>query len=65
MEKAKIVIQNGDYAEAESCLLRANRPDIILQYYKDQNMWNEALRIAKDYIPSSFAQIQVFIFVLI
>lgn len=59
MGQARLAIENKDYSRAESYLLRANRADIILQCYKDLGMWHDALRIAKDYIPSNLAQSQV------
>ncbi|VDK57787.1 unnamed protein product [Anisakis simplex] len=56
--QARTAIEQKDFSRAESYLLRANRADIILRYYKDSAMWPDALRIAKDYIPNVLPQIQ-------
>ena len=44
---------------AESYLLRANRPDIILAFYRESAIWQEALRIARDYLPDELQKCQV------
>ena len=32
-------------------MLRAQRPELCIQLYKDMNMWKDALRVAKEYMP--------------
>lgn len=59
INKARAALENKDLETAESYLLRANRADIILSYYRELEMWPEALRIAKEYVPESLKQIQV------
>ena len=44
---------------AESYLLRANRPDIILAFYHETALWQEALRIARVYLPDELQKCQV------
>jgi intraflagellar transport protein 172 len=44
---------------AESYLLRANRPDIILAFYRESAMWEEALRISRDYLHDELQKCQV------
>uniref|UniRef100_A0A915BZY3 Intraflagellar transport protein osm-1 n=1 Tax=Parascaris univalens TaxID=6257 RepID=A0A915BZY3_PARUN len=56
--QARVAIEQKDFPRAESYLLRANRADIILRYYKEMAMWPDALRIAKDYIPAALPQLQ-------
>lgn len=48
-----------DHEKAESYLLRANKADIIVKYYKETGMWQDALRIAKEYMPDMLPQLQV------
>lgn len=59
IRQARMAIEKKDFACAESCLLRANRPKIILRYYKESGMWQDAIRIAKDYMPSELQQLEV------
>uniref|UniRef100_A0A914XG62 Anaphase-promoting complex subunit 4-like WD40 domain-containing protein n=1 Tax=Plectus sambesii TaxID=2011161 RepID=A0A914XG62_9BILA len=56
--QARIAFEQQDYAKAESYLLRANKPDIILRSYKELGMWPDALRICKEYLPARLAELQ-------
>ncbi|CAJ0935299.1 unnamed protein product, partial [Mesorhabditis belari] len=56
--EARKALEAGDHQRAESFLLRAGRPDIIMRYFKEQGMWVDALRIAKEYLPNQLAQLQ-------
>ena len=55
---ARAALEAQEPARAESYLLRANRADIILAYYKETAAWPDALRIARDYSPESLAALQ-------
>ena len=50
--QARAAFENKDYHKAEGYLLRAERPDLAVKYYKDVNMWDDALRIVKEYMPN-------------
>ncbi|KAF5301762.1 hypothetical protein FQR65_LT08745 [Abscondita terminalis] len=49
---------NKQYAEFESLLLKAQMPEAIVQKYKSKEMWTDALRICKDYLPSLLPSLQ-------
>lgn len=49
---------NKKYSEFESLLLRAQMPEIILEKYKSSDMWVDALRICRDYLPHLLPAIQ-------
>lgn len=59
IRQARMAIDQKDFTCAESCLLRANRPEIILRYYKESGMWQDAIRIAKDYMPAELQKLEV------
>lgn len=59
ISQARAALEVRDHEKAESYLLRANKADIILKYYKEMGMWQDALRIAKDYMPDTLPQLQV------
>jgi intraflagellar transport protein 172 len=59
ISQARAALEEKNLDKAESYLLRANRADIILTYYREVGMWPEALRIAKEYVPEMLAQVQV------
>ncbi|KAL3125667.1 hypothetical protein niasHT_009754 [Heterodera trifolii] len=58
VRRAKAELEEKEYAKAESFLLRANRADIILTFYRESAMWPEALRIAKDFLPDELQKCQ-------
>lgn len=55
---ARAALEVKDHEKAESYLLRANRADIIIKYYKETGMWPNALQIARDYVPDILNQLQ-------
>ncbi|KAL3276031.1 hypothetical protein HHI36_020760 [Cryptolaemus montrouzieri] len=46
------------YSEFESLLLRAQVPELIVQKYKAEEMWVDALRVSKDYLPHLYPTLQ-------
>lgn len=56
--QARRAIEEGDHIRAETFLLRANKPEIILRYFVETEMWPDALRIAQNYLPHQAALIQ-------
>uniref|UniRef100_W5KZE2 Intraflagellar transport protein 172 homolog n=1 Tax=Astyanax mexicanus TaxID=7994 RepID=W5KZE2_ASTMX len=58
MAQAKCCFEQKDFQKAESLLLRAQRPELAVKYYKDAKMWSDAMRICKEYLPSQLAVLQ-------
>lgn len=58
ISQATDALESRNYSEYEALLIRAERTDIILQYYKEQEMWNDAMRIAKEYNPGQINEIK-------
>lgn len=55
--QAKITFEKKDYSKAESLLLRAQRPDLAIKFYKDAGMWEEAIKFTKEYLPNKLSDI--------
>jgi len=55
--QAKLTFEKKDYTKAESLLLRAQRPDLAIKFYKDVGMWEEAIKFTKEYLPNKLADI--------
>lgn len=53
--QAKVCFEQKDFQKAESLLLRAQRPELVIKYYKDAKMWSDAMRICKEYLPNKLA----------
>ena len=56
--QAKLAFDEKNYPKAESFLLRAQRPELAVKLYRDNNMWSEALRVCKDYLPNKLDQLR-------
>ncbi|MBN3325630.1 IF172 protein, partial [Atractosteus spatula] len=56
--QAKFAFDQKEYQKAEAFLLRAQRPEIAIKYYKDAEMWSDAMRICKEYVPNKLELLQ-------
>lgn len=56
--QGEAVAQAGNCSEAEGLFLRAKQPDLALQMYRAALMWDDALRIAEDYLPAKVCLLQ-------
>ena len=55
--QAKVAFQNKENAKGEALILRAQRPDLAIKFYKETNQWKEALRFAKEYTPNKVIEV--------
>ncbi|KAL7872215.1 hypothetical protein SRHO_G00071980 [Serrasalmus rhombeus] len=56
--QAKSCFEQKDFQKAEAFLLRAQRPELAIKYYKDAEMWSDAMRICKEYLPNKLGLLQ-------
>ncbi|KYM98440.1 hypothetical protein ALC62_10796, partial [Cyphomyrmex costatus] len=56
--RAAEAAEGQDYATAEALLLRAHKPEMIIEHYKTAGMWSEALRVCREYLPSQEAALR-------
>ncbi|XP_015595286.1 intraflagellar transport protein 172 homolog [Cephus cinctus] len=56
--KAAEAAESQDYGLAESLLLRAHKPEIIVEHYKKAGMWSEAMRVCREYLPTQEAALR-------
>lgn len=56
--QARYAFEEKEFAKAESFLLRAQRPELAIKYYRDSGMWQDALRVCKEYLPHKLPQLQ-------
>ncbi|XP_046396687.1 intraflagellar transport protein 172 homolog [Ischnura elegans] len=56
--EAGAAFSEGKHQYAESLLLRAGRPDTLLDHYQEAGMWSEALRVCREYIPSKLDMVR-------
>ncbi|XP_051816621.1 intraflagellar transport protein 172 homolog [Acanthochromis polyacanthus] len=56
--QAKFCFEQKDFQKSEAFLLRAQRPELAVKYYKDADMWSDAMRICKEYLPNKLSMLQ-------
>ncbi|KAM9339048.1 intraflagellar transport protein 172 homolog [Symphorus nematophorus] len=56
--QAKFCFEQKDFQKAEAFFLRAQRPELAVKYYKDADMWTDAMRICKEYLPNKLSFLQ-------
>ncbi|XP_063277854.1 intraflagellar transport protein 172 homolog isoform X3 [Prinia subflava] len=56
--QAQFAFEQREFQKAEAFLLRAQRPELAIKYYKEAGMWSEALRICKEYVPGRLGELQ-------
>ena len=49
--QARFCFEEKNFQQGESFLLRAQRPDLIVSFYLDGEQWNDAMRVAREYVP--------------
>jgi intraflagellar transport protein 172 len=47
-----VFAEAGDYAKAEAMLLKAKRADLAIKMYRELRKWEDALRVADEYMPT-------------
>lgn len=58
LSQAAEALEARNYSEYEALLIRAERPELILQHYREYEMWTDAVRIAREYVPLALPDIQ-------
>uniref|UniRef100_A0A914PIN1 Uncharacterized protein n=1 Tax=Panagrolaimus davidi TaxID=227884 RepID=A0A914PIN1_9BILA len=56
--QARAAMESQEHGKVESYLLRANKADLIVKYYRDREMWPDALRIAREFVPDALTALQ-------
>lgn len=57
VNQAKFYLDRNEVVEAEQCFINAKCPDMMVDEYLDRKMIDEALRMARKYVPSRISEI--------
>ena len=49
--QAKVMVERQEFTKAEALYVRAKKPELAVKAYKDASRWNDATRIAKEFLP--------------
>eukprot|EP00760_Papus_ankaliazontas_P035970 PhM_4_TR811/c0_g1_i1/m.62923/K19676/IFT172; intraflagellar transport protein 172 len=55
--QARESFSRGDYTNAETLLLKAQSPELLVKMFREAKMYKEAQRVAKDYCPNKLSEI--------
>lgn len=58
INQANAALEARNFHDYEALLIRAERPDVIINHYKEYNMWHEAIRVAEEYMPQEVAELK-------
>lgn len=58
VNQAAAALESRNYPEYEALLVRAEKPELILEHYREFEMWSDACRVAKEYVPGQLAEMQ-------
>uniref|UniRef100_H3CIP1 Intraflagellar transport protein 172 homolog n=2 Tax=Tetraodon nigroviridis TaxID=99883 RepID=H3CIP1_TETNG len=58
VEQAKFCFKRNELQKSEALLLRAQRPELAVQFYKEAGMWSDAIRICKEYLANKLSALQ-------
>ncbi|XP_028296342.1 intraflagellar transport protein 172 homolog isoform X2 [Gouania willdenowi] len=56
--QAKLCFELKDFQKAEAFLLRAHKPELAVRYYRMADMWSDAMRMCKEYVPTKLSALQ-------
>jgi intraflagellar transport protein 172 len=59
MAQARVYIERKEHNKAEAMFVKAKRPELAIKMYKDGRMWEDAIRVAEDYLPSKVQEIHL------
>ena len=59
VSQARVAVERKQWLPAEGLFIKAKRPEAALKMYRDARMWNDALRVAEQYLPTKVAEVQM------
>ncbi|CAB3377061.1 Hypothetical predicted protein [Cloeon dipterum] len=56
--QAKIALANSDMPTFEALMIRAQRAEFVIQQYKENGNWMDALRVCREHLPTKLATLE-------
>ena len=56
--QAKVCVERGEFTKAEALYVRAKKPELAVKAYKEAQRWNDATRIAREFLPHRVGELQ-------
>ncbi|KAL3927042.1 MAG: hypothetical protein SGPRY_003008 [Prymnesium sp.] len=55
--QAKVCVERTEFTKAEALFIRAKKPELAAKAYKDAARWQDATRIAREFLPHKVAEL--------
>jgi len=55
--QAKVCVERTEFTKAEALFIRAKKPELAVKAYKDAARWQDATRIAREFLPHKVAEL--------
>jgi len=55
--EGKVCVERSEFTKAEALFIRAKKPELAVKAYKDANRWQDATRIAREFLPHKVAEL--------
>lgn len=55
--QGKLAWEQKNVQQAEQLYLKAKRPEVIVEHYKKARMWQDAIRLCKEYLPHKLSEV--------
>jgi len=55
--QAKACVERSEFTKAEALYIRAKKPELAVNAYKQASRWNDAQRIAREFLPHKVAEL--------
>ena len=57
--RATSLKEEKEYSKAEATFVKAKKPEAAIKMYSDEGLWDDALRVAADYLPGKVREIHL------
>jgi len=55
--QAKVLIERSEFTKAEALYVKAKKPELAVKAYKEASRWNDATRIAREFLPHKVGEL--------
>ncbi len=59
VSRATSLKEEKEYSKAEATFVKAKKPEAAIKMYSDEGLWDDALRVAADYLPGKVREIHL------
>jgi intraflagellar transport protein 172 len=57
--QARVLVERKEFQRAEGLFISASKPELALQAYQEARLWQDAMRVAKRYLPHKLSEVNM------